>query len=371
MSRTSKTSSALRTALGALLAGAAVLLPALSAPAGAVVPSFNSPSAMAVVGQGGEAVLWVTNAGDGSLVHVDAGTGAVLGTQTRSTVKIGSPDAIVSLGSHLFVAGPTGSISELSDSGSFLAKQSVSGCSGGHSMLATDAAGELVELCANGELSVLSVTSAGPQLERQIPPSTSGISRATALAVHERLAFITSVAPADGVVELDLHTGTMVAAVTNASSKSLRFAEPGGIATDGTDLWVTNADTSTMTELSSPSLAFVGYMRDQGNYAFWYPGPILATPDASSGATNLYVASVDGPSWSMATRVVSSSTQHFGFHWMWCNTNSTSDPSFNSYSFDNPSALALADHSFWVLNQSNNLLDQMHAGSGALINEIS
>jgi hypothetical protein len=350
-------------------AGVAALLAASLAaagPAAAARPSvtshFATPSSIASIGPW----IAVANRATSTLTVLAANGGAYVRTVGRPLLAVSSPTAIVAEPIRgrrtAFVAGTGGSVSELTFTakGATVAVDRIRvlrpvGCApSAKALLAIDARGHLVEACSNGVV-VEWQASTGAAI-RTIPAATTRLTDATGLAIIGAEAYLTnatSTAPGaapDGVTELSLPTGARLRQVTNATSAAYGFAAPGGIATDGTHLWETNAAANTVDELAGGSLAFLGTTSTNLSD----PGALVANPS---------FVWVSSQSWlgasSMVTQfnVVNHSVQS---PWMMCNSN-------GPYQFDNPSGFAMHGGMLWVANASNDLIDQMDATTGALV----
>jgi hypothetical protein len=352
-------------AIGVATALASIAALIMSASAGAVTSHFSSPSSLADIGSD----LFVANAGNGTVTELNASTGSVLSTFSKTVVSTASPQSIVADGGDLFVSGTSGAVVELTPDGKLVHKVAISGCTGGASKLGVESAGAIVELCKNGEISQLSVP--GLTLTKQISPAAAGLSDATALTVVGTSAYVTSVTAAhahDGVVVVSLTTGKKTASVTDANEAQDDFAAPAGIASNGTDLWVTNAGTTSVvpsvTELTRSNLALVA--NDDDNWEIGTTGAVIAVPTATAGTTDVYVATVNGTTSSMMTLFISSASDHFSYQWMWCNSNPP-----ETWQFGDPSAMAVHSGVLWVANASTNVLDEMDSQSGDLNQTIS
>ena len=317
--------------------------------------NLNNPSAMAVNGT----TLWITNQLSSSLTAVNALTGALLRTVAPSDLGVGRPDAIVSTSNHLFVASVGGPLSELTTLGRHIRTMRPAGCSVTSSTrLALVASTQLVELCSNGAVNLFSTTTG--TLIRSIRSATSHLNNATAMTVVANKAFITNVTASDsndGVVEINLSTGRWMATLSNTTNALFAFSSPMGIASDGHNLWVTNQTSQSVTEIALNGLSYVQTI-DSG-YGFYLPATVMAVPGTATSPTTVYVTSYDGPTWSMVTKFTSSAAAPRTYGWMMCNTN-------DNYQFNNPTALALAGQSLWVINSANNLLDQLDPITGKL-----
>jgi len=350
-------------------AGALAVAAGLPAVAGASVAPrtaalFDAPSAIGVDGSW----LVVANQANGTLTVLATATGALAGRVGSAFFGIGAPDAIatatVSAKHVVFVAGAGGAVAELSITAKgpsiVVAKLHTlrpKGCTkGAPTHLASDGAGHLVVACANG--TVTEWAEATGMLLRQYSPKGSGLTNATGVAVLGAMAFLTNAATKaagaqpDGVVELSLTTARRVHAVTNANSASYGFSAPDGIASDGTHLWVSNAGADTIDELSASRATPLAFLQSTGTNLY-NPGAVLASPSL------VWVSSVDGPVSSMVTQFTVGPTTTAS-NWMMCNSN-------NKYHFDNPSGFAVSGTSLWVVNATNNMLDQMNAVSGLLV----
>ena len=333
-----------------------------AAPAGAATPSatssFATPSSIASIGPW----IAVTNLATSSLTLLAADGGAIVRTVAHPLLRVASPTAVVAEPVRgrrtAFVAGTGGAIAELTLTavGATVGVDRLRvlrplGCAG-KALLALDARGHVIEACANGV--VVEWQPVTGAILRTITPATTHLTNVTGLAVLGAAAYLTNAAGTggapDGVTALSLLTGARLRQVTNATSAAYAFSAPAGIASDGTNLWETNATSNTVDELAGGSLAFLGTTGTN----LYDPGAVAADRSFVWVSSQSWLGSA-----SMVTQfnVVNHAVQS---PWMMCNSN-------GPYQFDNPSGFAVHGGMLWVANASNNLIDQMDATTGKLV----
>jgi len=337
-----------------------VTSPAGATGGGRATSRFAAPSSIASVGPW----IAVANRTSSTLTLLRATDGALVRTVSHAALGVTNPTSLVAgvvAGRRVaFVGGDAGRVVELAltAKGTAVAvsrrrESQLKGCAAkAATYLASDGHGHLVAACGSGALGVWSAASGA--LERAVAPSASRLTHATALAVLGATAYVTNAATAaagsapDGVTAISITTGRRLRSVTNATNPAYAFSAPSGIASDGSHLWVANATGNTVDELAGATLAFLG----SSNANLTSPAAVIATP------SHVWVSSAD-TSWSMVTQfdVVGTTIES---PWMMCNTS-------GPYDFGNPSGFALRGSMLWVANASSNLIDQMRAGSGALV----
>ncbi len=152
---------------------------------------------------------------------------------------------------------------------------------------------------------------------------------------------------AGAVTEVNATTGAFVRRITAAADG---LEQPAGIAFDHKHLWVTDAMTSAVTELS-PQGALVQVITNSslnGNYGFDSPTVVVATP------AEVYVVSPPGAS-PMVTQI---DTATGNGNWYECNTNSP-DPQFA-----NPTGLVVNKGYVWVVSPADNTLTELSLALG-------
>jgi hypothetical protein len=342
----------------ATLVGAA---PAAAAPAPRT-GTFATPSAIAALGS----LVVVANQATSTLSVLSASSGALVATVSHTTLGVSAPASEVATTSEarslLLVAGASGKVAELvltmhgtTPTFTRLRLLTPSGCeSAAAARLTTDARGHVVEVCGTGVVTEWVVRSGG--LVHRIPKTRSGLTHATSLAVLGTSLYVTNAHTAaatgpDAVIELSLATGKHVRTVTNTTSASYGFSAPSGVAARGTSVWVINAGADTIDQLGAATLSFLG----SSSTNLTDPGVVLAS------STYVYVSSnsVNGSS-SMVTQFTGSGVS-LSSPWMMCNSN-------GPYQFGDPSGFAISGTSLWVSNPVDNLVDQMNASTGALVN---
>lgn len=350
-----------RRAAAVISVGAATLSFALAlSPLGASaalrphLTSLNAPSAMVAVGQ----QLWIANRASSNLVVFDTSTKTFVKTVTSATLGVGRPDSIVRVSTHFFVASHGGPISELTLAGHHVRTIRPTGCGGGDTWLFSYQT-RLLELCATGSLNVINPGTG--QLTRHIDTTATQFVTATAATIASGRLFVTRVTPgntSDGVVVMNLANYAVLTVLTNSTNALYAFTSPHGIASDGTHLWISNQTTQAVTEISLAAPYSFIQVVDSG-YGFYLPTIVLTAVVASPPSTAIYVASNDGPQWSMVTRFTSSTSAPLTYGWMMCNSN-------DHYQFNAPSALVITRGSLWVINAGDSILDQMDVVGGTL-----
>lgn len=351
-----------RRALEVAVLATVLAIPGVAAASGgpAAGSLFDVPSGIAAIGPW----IVVTNHGSGTLTVLSARDGALVAMVPKGRVGVGTPTGIVATTVSgvrtAFVAGAGARVAELQlrSSGATLGVTRVrfldpSGCGARSAgFLALEGRAGLVEACTDGVVTEWQTSSGA--LVRRITAATSGVTRAAGIALIGSNAAVTNVATsgatADGVTLLSLSTGRRLKTVTNADDASYGFSAPGEISSDGTNLWVINTKASTVDELDGSTLAFLG----SSGTNLSAPGVVLAT--------RLFTwvsSSTSAGSSSMVTQF-QAVDHEVSSPWMMCNSN-------GPYQFDNPSGFTLSGQRLWVSNESDNLVDEMDASSGALV----
>jgi len=329
-------------------------------PASASPSPFDAPSSMALVGP----YLFVANEANSTVTEVNAGTGALITTIPAGTLRATNPTAMVADDNELFVAGQSGSISEISGEGQFLGQLVVTGC-GSARALAVESTGTVVELCSNGrlnEIDTAGLTLASTIKATAIKGAEHSFTGATALAIEGTTAYVTFTTTSnasDGVAAFSLLSGTVSLTVDEHSAPGDHFAAPAGIAVADKDLWVTNAGAGanppSIEELTRASLSSV--VSDNSSSDIGTAGAVLANRTPGTSDTDVYVATVAGTTAPMVTYydppALQSSSPTLNFKWMMCNTNvsgTPTDPTRLPYKFNHPSAFALYGPILWVAN---------------------
>ncbi len=318
--------------------------------------SLNSPSGLAIDGS----TLWIAEQGSGSMVALNAATGAYKFTVGPSVLKISSPDALIVHAHHVYVSGVGGAVGFNGANGVEVRSAPSKSCAKANTKLANSLSG-LVEMCSNGTLNLFSYTTL--KLIRSATPTMTSITHATSLLVVKSTLFVTNSADAktpDEIVEYSLPHFTKLKTLRNVSQPKLALSSPMGIGFDGTDLWVTNSANDTLTEISLAKLLFVAVISGDHSYNLWGPHDVLVSiANPVNSMPTIFVTNVDGPSSSMVTRFTSPANSSPVFGWTMCNTN-------DAYTFDDPSGIALYFNVLWVVNRTNGALDQMNATTGTL-----
>jgi hypothetical protein len=357
-------STRLAPASAALAAAALAASLVAAAPADAARPSatanFATPSSIASIGPW----IAVTNLATSSLTLLAADGGAIVRTVAHPLLRVASPTSVVAEPVRgrrtAFVAGTGGAVAELTFTavGTTVYVERLRvlrplGCAPtAKALLALDARGHVIEACTNGV--VVEWQPATGAILRTSTPATTHLTNVTGLAVLGATAYLTNAASTggapDGVTALSLVTGARLRQVTNATSAAYAFSAPAGIASDGSNLWETNATSNTVDELAGGSLAFLGTTSTN----LYDPGAVVADRSFVWVSSQSWLGSS-----SMVTQfnVVGHAVQS---PWMMCNSN-------GPYQFDNPSGFAVHGGMLWVANASNNLIDQMDATTGALV----
>lgn len=329
-------------ALGAVGAGA---IPALAQHAQSANPyGFDGPDAVAL--SGGD--LFVANRAGNSVTVISTASGALVATISGSRIE--APDAMLVAGGHLFIADRrANAVTELALPSRKVVRV-VTGLAAPVA-LATDCEKSLFVLSSSGVVSRVALATgrrtgrvSGPALRSDHP---------TAMAYASGHLFVTN-AGSSSVTEIAASTMKPVRVL----SSGYGFDHPVGLAVLSGKVWVTNQSGQSLDELSGATGALLQAVPDIDGY-LPSPGPI------ATGDGDVYVASPPGGS-PMITRVIP--TKPAQAPWMMCNTN-------GPYTFSNPAALVVDGAHLWVANQGStapgvpagNSVTEMDAVSGALV----
>ena len=313
---------------------------------------FNKPIAIAY--NGGH--LWIANYGGNSVTEMTAG-GTWVRTVSGRKYGFRGPDAIVSYLGDVFVVNRAGSVTELNATSGSLVR-----IIGGAKY---DFGSPVAAVERGGNIWVVDATS---RAVTEFSAATGALIRTLTNKEDARYAFnapdAIAVAGADiwvtnktGGSRTDPHAGAATEFMASTGAFVRRVAtsndgleRPSGIAFDGTHLWITDAATSSVTELSSTGalVRIVSNSSFNDNYGFNAPTVVVAS------SPNVYVVSPPGAS-PMVTQINAATAEG---NWYECNTN-TPDPQFN-----NPTGLIVHGGYVWVVSPGDNTLTQLSLAAG-------
>jgi len=312
---------------------------------------FNKPLAIAY----NDGHLWIANYGGNSVTEMTA-SGTWVRTVHGPRYGFRSPDAIVSHLGDVFVVNRAGSVTELNaTSGSLVRIIGGAKYDFGSPVAAIEQGGNIWVVDVSGAVTEFSAATGG--LIRVLTNKTDaryGFNAPDAIAVAGADIWVTNKTGgsrtdpnAGAATEFVASTGSFVRRVA-ASADGLET--PSGIAFDGTHLWISDAATSSVSELSSTGalVRIVANSSFNDNYGFNAPTVVVASgPD-------VYVVSPPGAS-PMVTQINAATAEG---NWYECNTN-TPDPQFN-----NPTGLVVHGGFVWVVSPGNNTLTQLSLAAG-------
>jgi hypothetical protein len=303
---------------------------------------LDAPSGVAAIGSH----MFVTNSANNSVSEVSAVRGQLIATISAPQFGLDDPSAIQAVGKDLFVANAQGnSITEFKASGRRYVQTIQGARYGFNDPTALAASGtSLYVLSSSGVTEVSTVTGA---LLGSAFGSAYGFDQPTGLAVADGRVFVAN-SPSNSVSVLD---ATSLAFETLLNSSSFGFSAPISAAFDGTDLWVTNQDDESVTELSPSTLEPLNVLV---SWNLPEVGPI------TYGDGYVFAVSPPGSS-PMVSQIVPSPAT---VTWMMCNTN-------GPYLFNDPQSLIVVGSHLWVVNEGGNMLTEMNASSGALLRTVS
>jgi hypothetical protein len=155
--------------------------------------------------------------------------------------------------------------------------------------------------------------------------------------------------PANTVTVFSASTRAVVAIL---SGGSYGFDTPTGVTSDGTDVWVTNYNGASVTEISGATEAEVNVVTNGSNLPSSI-GPI------TYGDGYVFVVSPPGGSPMVSQITLAPPT----VPWMMCNTN-------GPYLFNNPESAVVTGSTLWVVNEGGNSLTQMDTSTGNLVRTV-
>jgi hypothetical protein len=313
--------------------------------------NFDDPAAIVTAGSH----LWVANEGSSTLTQLSA-AGAVTLSVRDSHGDLHDPQALAANTTEVFAANRTNTISEFNAAtGSFVRTISAR----------TFHLGDPVAMAING--ANLWIVNQSTNSLTEVVTATGRLVRTVANQPYGAVAFdapsaitnagadlwVTSLGT-NAVTEVSARTGAVVR-VVSASADGL--AAPAGVAYDGVHVWVTDSATDAVTELTATTGALVQVITNSsldGGYGFWSPATILA------GSGVVYVASPPGGS-PMVTQIATASGIA---NWMMCNTN-------YPFNFLNPDGFAIAAGNLFVANGANNSVSDMNATTGVWVQDVT
>jgi hypothetical protein len=318
-----------------------------AAPAGATSPyGFNRPTGIAV----NAGHLWITNFSGNSVTETSS-TGQWMRTLSGAQYGFSLPSGIASYQGYVFVVNRGGSVTEINAAtagvvrivkgAAYAFNYPTTATVQGSNVWVTDYHGQAVtEFSATTGALVRVLTNAkGPY----------GFNTPAAIAVDGSYLWIvnktggsTTDATMGSLTEINATTGAFVRRIT-ASADGLR--KPSGIAFDGTHLWVSNAVTSTVTELTSAGALVQVISNSSLDQEYGFDAPTVVV--VSGGY--VYVISPPGAS-PMVTQITAATAEG---DWYECNTNVPS-PLFND-----PTDLVVAGNYVWVVSFGDNTLTQL------------
>ena len=343
--------------VGALLVAATLvtvgLTGSIAATSAAAVSSYGFNKPIAIVRNGTN--LWIPNYAGNSVTETNL-NGKWVRTVAGAGFGFSAPDAIVSYLGDVFVVNHGGSVTELNATTGALVRI-IKGASydfraptaavvqGGNVWVVDTVGNAVTEFSATTGALVRTLTNTNPQYGFHTPDAIA-VAGAN-LWVTSKTGGSTTNANAGAVTEFTAATGAFVRRVSAAADG---LQKPSGIAFDGARLWISDAATSSVTELSSVGalLRIVTNSSLDDNYGFDAPTVVVfATP-------YVYVVSPPGAS-PMVTQITTATAEG---DWYECNTN-TPDPDF-----DNPTGLVATAGHVWVVSPGDNTLTELSIALG-------
>jgi hypothetical protein len=321
-------------------------------PAGATSSyGFNKPTGIAV--NGGH--LWIANYGGNSVTETTS-AGQWMRTLQGAQYGFSLPSAVVSYQGYVFVVNRGGSVTELNASTGAVVRV-VKGAAYDFNYPTTaviqssnvwvaDYGGKAVtEFSATTGALIRVLTNAKGPYGFNVPDAIAVAG--SYLWIVNKTGGSATDANAGSLTEVVASTGAFVRRIT-ASADSLK--KPSGIAFDGTHLWVSDAVTSTVTELTSAG-ALVRVISNTSldqEYGFAAPTEVVAS--------GLYVYVISPPGGSpMVTQITAATAEG---DWYECNTN-VPNPEFND-----PTGLVVSGNYVWVVSPGDNTLTQLSLPQG-------
>jgi hypothetical protein len=319
---------------------------------------LDKPAAIAVAGGN----LWIANRASHSVTEV-APDGTLIRTVAAAADGFRGPDAIAASGSHLFVVNGGGSVTELSASDGSLVRI-ISGAGYGfdqpNSIVVQGADAWVVDGASNAVTEFATGSGALVRVLTNDADSRYTFDTPDAIAIAGDDVWVANAAggsssdpSAGSLTEVATATGDFVQRLTDTS---FGLEDPKGIAYDGSNLWVSDSATNSVTELTAGGalVQVIGNGSNNANYGFDSPRSVVASARA------VYVVSPPGAS-PMVTKIITATANG---QWYECNTNSP-DPEFV-----NPTGIALLGSDIWVVSPGNNSLAELQSSTGSLLNRF-
>jgi hypothetical protein len=318
--------------------------------------------------------VWITNGGD--LVELSAVTGAFV----RVIRSVQSPLAVVSDGSHVWVAGKT--VTELSAANGAVIRQ----FSGAPYLNAYSVAYDRTSVFVSAGTSILEIGRSSGSLVRDLQGSAYGFDSPTGIATGGNDIWVSN-AGSNAGTEVNATTG---AVVRHIAGSAYGFEDPGGVADDGSHIWVMNNDyatyTGSITEFNAGTGAFVqnipegatvdAIAADSAHAWALVGGTTLLEFDAATGTL---VQALSGSAYQFSGSAISSDGTDV---WVVNSyNNSVTEVSASTgaavavlsaatYGFDRPNAIYSDGTDVWVSNLLGFSVTELSASTGAFIRLI-
>jgi hypothetical protein len=330
---------------------AAASSPGPSRSAGATPSSYRFDHPIAIAAAGGN--LWIANYAGNSVTETTS-SGAWIRTIAGAKYGFRQPDAIASYRDDVFIVNHGGSVTEMNSHTAALIRI-ISGrrYEFASPTAAVEHGGDIfVVNTAGGAVTEFNASTGTPV--RILGGVRYGFDAPDAIAVAGADLWVTN-RTGGSVTDPNAGTTTEFVASTGAfvrrvSASADGLERPSGIAFDGTHLWISDAATDAVTELSANGalVRTVSNASLDRNYGFNAPTAVVAS------GTDIYVISPPGAS-PMVTQITASTAEG---NWYECNTNT---PSPN---FDNPTDLVVTGGHVWVVSPRNNTLTELSVALG-------
>jgi hypothetical protein len=316
---------------GAPFYGSAAGLHPTSPIAGTVVTSgqleFASPSGLAA----DSGHIWVANRTGNSVTEIDPARGAWVWTFGGAGYGFNQPVAIVASGSDLFVANGGGSVTELSAVNGALIRTIAGPQYRLSDPVAIQADGDVILILNGGPTgSITEINANTGQLVGIISGPSFSFDQPVALTVAGTDVFVADQA-SNSVTEVDPTAQVLVAVIPLPSNSS-----PDGIASGDGSVWASDSGTNAATQINASTGAVVKtYDNSVGDYGFGSPSVAIDTGGSA------FIASPYGSS-PMVTKLSDTAGTA---DWFMCNTN-------GPYYFSNLSAFTVTGDELWVASGS-------------------
>ncbi len=348
--------------------------------------------------------VWVSNSGywigptldqtrvSGSVTELDASTGAVVGVIQGSANSLEVPFALSSDGTNVWVADGGEAVDQI-DAATGAVVQVIPSSTIGI-QVPFDISTDGTHVWVVGNANTVAELSASTGALVQEVPASSAIDYQTDQIVSDGTHVWDLNTDGNALTELDASTGAVVQTIAGNSDG---FNDPVAVSSDGTHVWAMNIGSNSVTELDAATGARVQVISGP-TYDFDFGTDLAGEPEAiDSDGTHVWVANADGNSvtelYAATGAVVQVISGHFsepvavssdGTH-VWVGNfgnNSVTELdaatgglvkvfSGSKYAFDDPFAISSDGTHVWVPNSTGDSVTELDAATGAVVRVIT